>query len=90
MKQLNIILVAVLLLLTACNHDEKQIKQCAEGYLNAMGNYKPSEARPYATQETCDITLSFFETIMQHTDPSVYSNNIPAEITIGKIAISDD
>lgn len=84
------ILLSTILLLAACSNDQEQIKQCAYGYLDAMGNYRPTEARNYATQQTCDITLAFFEMIMQHTDSSVYSNNIPAEITIGDITITDD
>lgn len=83
-------MLAAALLFTACANDQEQIKQSAQGYLDAMGNYRPADARPYSTQQTCDVTLAFFEHIMQFTDSSVYSNNIPAEITIGDITITDD
>ena len=87
-----IILLSAALLFSACANDEAQIRQCAQGYLEAMGNYRPTEARQYATQQTCDVTLSFFEKVMEFTDSSVYANNIPAEITqhlrdAGKIAV---
>ena len=78
------------MLLTACANDKEQIRQCAQGYLDAMGNYRPTEARQYSTQQTCDVTLAFFERVMEFTDSSVYANNIPAEITIGEITITDD
>ena len=83
-------LLAAALLLAACSNDQEQIKQSAYGYLDAMGNYRPTDARPYATQQTCDVTLAFYENVMEYTDSSVYSNNIPAEITIGEIIVADD
>jgi len=83
------ILLCGLLLLAACNSDNKEISTVAQGYLDAMGNYKPSEARPYSTQQTCDVTLSFFEKVMAQTDPAVYANNMPATITLGEIVIED-
>ena len=89
MKQITILLTAVLLF-TACTNDEEQIAHSAQGYLEAMGNYRPTEARQYATQQTCDVTLAFFEKVMEFTDSSVYANNIPAEITLGKITIAND
>ena len=76
--------------LAGCSNDDKQIRTAAQGYLDAMGNYRPADARPYATEETCNVTLAFFEKMMQHTDPSVYANNIPATITLGDITIEED
>ena len=90
MKHIHLLILSAALLATACASDQEQIKQSAQGYLDAMGNYRPADARPYSTQQTCDVTLAFFERIMEITDSSVYSNNIPAEITIGEITIADD
>ncbi len=91
MKKMKTIAACCLLaaLLTACSSDKDEIETTAYGYLDAMGNYRPTEARPYATQETADVTLSFYEEMLTHTDPSVYANNIPAEITIGQITVQD-
>ena len=86
----NILWVGVAMLLSACANDEEQIRQCAQGYLDAMGNYRPTEARQYATQQTCDVTLAFYERVIEVTDPNVYKDNMPAEITIGDITIADD
>jgi len=92
-KRQNLFLLSLSLLavvLAGCSNDEKQIRAAAQGYLDAMGNYRPTDARPYATEETCNVTLAFFEKLMQHTDPSVYANNIPATITLGDVATYDD
>lgn len=77
------------LLASACTNDTEKIKQAAQGYLDAMGNYQPTQARPFATKETGDVTLKFFEYVMKNTDPKVYANNMPAEITLGEVTIHD-
>ena len=79
----------ILLACASCHNDDKQIRDAAQGYLDAMGNYRPADARPYASKETCDSTLDFFEQVMKTTDPSSYSNNMPAKITLGEIAVED-
>ena len=78
------------LLMAACSSDEEKIKESAQGYLNALGNYRPAEARPYASAETCEKTLAFYEALMNYTDSSVFKNNIPATIALGEISYSDD
>ena len=83
-------LLTVALLMAGCSNDTEQIRIAAQGYLDAMGNYRPADARPYSTDETCSVTLAFFEHMMQFTDPSVYANNIPATITLGEISIEED
>ena len=91
MRKKNLLLTtAALILLTACANDKEQIAEVAQGYLDAMGNYRPTEARQYSTPQTCDVTLAFFERVLEFTDSSVYANNIPAEITLGNIVIADD
>ena len=78
------------LLMAACSSDEEKIKESAQGYLDALGNYRPAEARPYASAETCEKTLAFYEALMNYTDSSVFKNNIPAEITLGQIEYTND
>lgn len=90
MKQTLTVTILLALLLASCGDSQSQLKEYAQGYLNAMGNYKPTEARPYSTPETCEKTISFFEMMMEHTDPAVYADNMPAEITLGEVTISDD
>ncbi len=82
-------LLGGIMLMAACSNDNKEIQTVAQGYLDAMGNYKPTEARPYSTQQTCDVTLRFFENILAQTDPAVYANNMPATITLGEVTIED-
>lgn len=90
MKRYAIILaIASMVLAASCQSDRKQIKESAQGYLDAMANYKPTEARPYATEETCNSYIEFAEWIVTNSDPKVYANNIPAEVTLGKMRIED-
>ncbi|MBR1835292.1 MAG: hypothetical protein IJ785_07280 [Bacteroidales bacterium] len=77
-------------LLAACAGDEGQLREYAQGYLDALGNYRPTEARPYASPETCEKTLAFYEALMSYTDSSVFKNNIPATITLGETSYSND
>lgn len=90
MKSLRPSLLCFILLAISCGGGEKQLKEYAQSYLDAMGNYRPAEARPYASQETCEQTLAFYEMLMEHTDSAVYRNNMPAEITLGAIAYPTD
>jgi len=61
------------------------------GYLTAMGNYKISEAEPYATEETIENTLHAIEKyIMPNLDPNVIKQNTPATIEITDINIVND
>ena len=92
MKSFSHLLTSLLavLLCTACSNDQKAIEEAAYGYLDALGNYHVSDARPFATTQTCDVTLNFLDTLMTHTDPQVYANNIPAEITINEVTMTSD
>lgn len=61
------------------------------GYLNAMGNYRISEAEPYATEETIENTLRAIEKyIMPNLDSNVIQQNTPATIEITDIQIVND
>ena len=89
-KKRIIIPLLVITLLAACAGGEGQLREYAQGYLDAWGNYRPAEARPYASVETCEKTLAFYEALMNYTDSSVFKNNIPATITLGEIDYSND
>lgn len=88
-KNTPIIAVLLALLASACSNDTEKIQIAAQGYLDAMGNYRPSDARAYAAQETQDSTLSYYESLMADMDPALYANNMPATITLGEINIQD-
>lgn len=93
MKKISFILsaLAVSLLLMGCQSDKKLVEQSAMGYLTAMGNYRISEAEPYATEETIENTLHAIEKyIMPNLDSSVIARNTPATIQIKDINIIDD
>ena len=84
-----LITLCALALLAGCSNPTDEIRRAAQGYLDAMGNYRPHEARAYSTDETCNVTLDFFEYMLQYTDSSVYADNIPATITLGEITVED-
>lgn len=80
-----------LMLLSCGNSDEKAIRDTAQGYLDAMGNYRIEEAEPYASQQTIDVTLHFFEqVVMPHVDSAAIHANMPATITLGDIQMEGD
>ena len=93
MKKTTFILsvLAVSALLLGCQSDKKLVEQSALGYLTAMGNYRISEAEPYATEETIENTLHAIEKyIMPNLDSNVIARNTPATIQIKDINIIDD
>ena len=78
-------------LLSCCKSEKSLIEQSAMGYLTAMGNYKISEAEPYATKETVENTLHAIEKyIMPNLDPNVIKQNTPAPIEIINVSIVSD
>lgn len=79
------------LLAISCGGGEKQLKEYAYGYLDAMGNYRFDDAYDYATQETQTNTLDVIQQrIMPTTDMDYIHRNTPAEITITGVNIIDD
>ena len=92
-RYINIAFTALLtvILTVACNNDERQIRRAAQGYLDAMANYRIEEAEPYATEETRNITLRFVqEAIMPNLAPNVIPDNTPASIEITSVDITTD
>ncbi len=81
----------LLLLLTACNSDEKEIARVAQGYLDATGNYLIEEAMPYANQETRERTLTYLRDVLIPMTPKEYmESNTPATIELGEIVRAGD
>ncbi|MBP5189440.1 MAG: hypothetical protein J6031_00810 [Bacteroidales bacterium] len=75
----------------ALQTEKKQIEKVAYGYLDAMGNYRISDAYKYADKETQDKTLRFIEErIMPITDTNYIKKETPAKITITGITITSD
>ena len=66
------------------------------GYLEAEGNYRFSEAREFATKETCDTKILFEELYVQpqmdiNAELAAFvKSNTPATISIGRITIESD
>ncbi len=83
--------LCLLLLLTACNNDEKEIARVAQGYLDATSNYLIEEAMPYANQETREKTLTYLRDVLIPMTPKEYiESNTPATIELGEIVRAGD
>ena len=82
----------ILLGLASCGrNEERAIREVAYNYLDAMGNYRIAEAEPYASQQTIDVTLRFFEnTVMPNVDSNAIAANMPAKITLHEVTIHTD
>lgn len=73
MKRLHIIAIAFLSLTAAtCGGEKTLVKDAAYGYLDAMGNYRIADARPFATPQTQEATLDYLENIMSFASAETY------------------
>lgn len=91
MKRLHIIAIAFLSLTAAtCGGEKTLVKEAAYGYLDAMGNYRIADARPYATPQTQKATLDYLESIMTFANAEDIQKNTPAKITIKSIKMLSD
>lgn len=94
MKKL--LLPLLLPLLWACHSDTEAIRQAAQGYLQAMGDYRIADAAPFATEETAATTLHYIATnIMPHADTdsafaAYIASNTPATIEITAVERTSD
>lgn len=90
LKLLSLALVLPFLAST-CDNEQSDIKSVAYKYLDAMGNYRIADAKPYATKATKDNTIAFIlESVMPYMDSSYITKNTPAKITIKGIRMVDD
>ena len=77
------------LLLASCQNDELAVRQCAQSYLDAVGNFRIEEAEPYATDETIATYLHYVEeVIMPNLMPEVIASSTPATSVIDDIAFT--
>lgn len=93
MRHTTIAMAAMLTLAaTACCHtsDERQIRQAAQGYLDATGNYLVDEAIPFATARTRELSIPAMNYIMQHADTAYINSNRPATITLTEVKMLSD
>ncbi|MBR5831503.1 MAG: DUF4878 domain-containing protein [Bacteroidales bacterium] len=87
----NLLLIAVSVLCVACVTEKKEIEEVAYNYLDAMGNYRIDDARPYASAETCEKTLDvFINYLMPKVDTNYIKSNTPATIEILSVDILSD
>ena len=80
------------MVLASCgSNPQKEIEKNAYGYLDAMGNYRIDDARPYASTLTCERTLDILQKhIMPKTDTNYILSNTPATIDILSVEVLSD
>lgn len=74
--------MATLMSIACSNTPKNDIECAAQGYLDAMGNYLPEEAIPYATSFTREHTIPTIRQIITLSDTAYMNSNKPATITI--------
>ncbi|MBQ0015660.1 MAG: hypothetical protein KBT04_01585 [Bacteroidales bacterium] len=76
-------------LLCGCGR-EAAVRRVAQGYLDAVSNYKISEAKPYVTPEMCEHTLYMDSILVSLMTDSAISAAIPAKVVIEKVVFDND
>ncbi|MBQ8703549.1 MAG: hypothetical protein IJ524_04170 [Bacteroidales bacterium] len=90
MKKTPVIIALSLLAFAACKHEDPLLHN-AQKYIQALADYDFEEARRYATPETYEISLKYFEeSVMPGLDSSFLEHNTPATIRIDSVAFLSD
>ena len=91
MKKILFLVISVVVLASCGNNPQKEIHNTAYGYLDAMGNYRIDDARPYASTLTCERTLDVLQKyILPKTDTNYIVSNTPATIDILGVEVLSD
>ena len=91
MKKILFVVISVMLLASCGSNPQKEIQKNAYGYLDAMGNYRIDDAKPYASKETCEKTLYAIQNyLMPKVDTNYIKSNTPATIEILGVDILSD
>ena len=87
----NLLWILALLLCVACGSHQNDIEKAAYGYLDAMGNYRIEDAKPYASRQTCEKTLDVLQkSLMPKVDTNYIKSNTPATIEILGVEVLSD
>ena len=91
MKKILFVVISVMVLASCGSNPQKEIEKNAYGYLDAMGNYRIDDARPYASTPTCERTLDVLQKyILPKTDTNYIISNTPATIDILAVELLSD
>ena len=88
-KQLFIILGFCLILFSCQINQEAKIKNVAQNYLEAVGNYKFEEGRSFVT-DSSQIVIDRMVNIVKIMSEEDREKNLPVEITIKQVTIDKD
>ena len=84
------LIVALLLILTACNSEQHRIERAAKCYIVATSEYNLDEACLHCTSETAKGLMTIKEHILPKLDTSYIRQNSKADIYIEDIVLIDD
>ena len=91
MKRILLGLISAVVLASCGDNPQKEIHNCAYGYLDAMGNYRIEDAKPYASRQTCEKTLEVLQkSLMPKVDTNYIKSNTPATIEILGVEVLSD
>lgn len=88
-KQLFIILGFCLILFSCQINQEAKIKNVAQNYLEAVGNYKFDEGRSFVT-DSSQIVIDRMVNIVKVMSEEDKEKNLPVEIIIKQVTIEQD
>ncbi len=89
MKRILFICIAAVVCFGCIDRQKEKalVTEAAQGYLEAVGNYRFDEAVPYSSRQTVENTLDVFNRLMKFTDTAYVRSNTPAEITITDVKV---
>ena len=88
-KQLVFIIALVLTVFSCQNMQENQVKEVAQQYLEAVGNYRFEEGRTFVT----DSSYSYIDrmiNVVKSMNKEDIEKNLPVEVTIKQVTINQD
>ncbi|MBQ7551121.1 MAG: DUF4878 domain-containing protein [Bacteroidales bacterium] len=88
-KTIYFLLVAVCVLLTGCNREQRKVEVIAQNYLTDMGNYRFEEAKKYAAEEQLPMIEKAAEIVKDIPEENL-QQVLPVTITLKDINIEND
>ena len=83
------ILVLAITLLSCQNNQESQVREVAQQYLEAVGNYKFEEGRAFVTDSSQNFIDRMTNVVKMMTQEDL-EKNLPVTVTIKQFSINQD
>ena len=89
MKKQLFIILGLSLILFSCHNKEDQVKEVAQNYLEAVGNYRFEEGRVLVT-DSSQIVIDWMTNFVKNMSEEDKNRNLPVEITINQVTFDKD